>query len=188
MSRDQFQKIVQSWDTGMSALATSDWSVGTIWGYRDHRWYLLDVFRQQLDYPDLRDAVVRQWRIWKPDKVLIEDASNGKSLYQEIWKQKRLFKPLMILPQGSKEERLRGQLGQIEDGRVVLPDAALWLDKYLAELRAAPNGRNDDQVDSTTQALAWVMSRDAWVNTPINPETGRRLYIMRRATLRRRQG
>lgn len=185
MERSDFQKVVQSWDTGMSASPDSDWSVCLTCGYRDDRWYLLDVFRRQLDYPDLRNAVLRLARQWSADKVVIEDAGSGKSLWQELHRFKGVLRPLMWPATIGKEERLIGQLGQIEDGRLLLPDDAPWLDAFLSELRAFPTGRNDDQVDAMSQFLEFAMSRQAWVNTPIDPVTGRRLHIRRRETVRR---
>jgi len=43
----------------------------------------------------------------------------------------------------------------IENGFVYLPDTAPWLAPYLHELSSFPNGRRDDQVDSTAQMLDW---------------------------------
>jgi hypothetical protein len=43
----------------------------------------------------------------------------------------------------------------IENGFVYLPDTAPWLNAYLHELASFPNGRHDDQVDSTAQMLDW---------------------------------
>jgi hypothetical protein len=43
----------------------------------------------------------------------------------------------------------------IENGFVHLPSAASWLAQYLHELTTFPNGRHDDQVDSTAQLLDW---------------------------------
>lgn len=37
-----------------------------------------------------------------------------------------------------------------------MPETAHWLDEYLREITAFPNSKNDDQVDSTAQALAWL--------------------------------
>ena len=184
LPREQYRAIWQSWDTGMSALPTSDWSVCTTWGFRDDRWYLLDVCRRRLDYPDLRDAVIRLRQQWAADKVIIEDAGAGKSLWQEL-RSRGPFRPIMVTPAASKEERLRGQLGQIEDGRILFPREAPWLDAYLHELRAFP-GRHDDQVDSTSQFLQHAMAKDAWLAVPIDPETGRRLYNIRKDRLNRR--
>ena len=36
-----------------------------------------------------------------------------------------------------------------------VPKQALWLPEYLLELTTFPKGKYDDQVDSTSQALAW---------------------------------
>jgi hypothetical protein len=49
---------------------------------------------------------------------------------------------------------------------VHVPKEAPWLDDYLRELTGFPNSRHDDQVDSTTQALAWVnlnWERNGWL-------------------------
>ena len=43
----------------------------------------------------------------------------------------------------------------IENGFVRVPDAAPWLAPYLHELTVFPNGKHDDQVDSTAQMLDW---------------------------------
>src|SRR6516164_634377 len=43
----------------------------------------------------------------------------------------------------------------IENGFVHLQKAAPWLAAYLHEITTFPNGRHDDQVDSTAQMLDW---------------------------------
>src|SRR5260370_32197289 len=45
--------------------------------------------------------------------------------------------------------------GTTESGVVHLPDKAAWLAEYLHELTTFPMGKNDDQADSTSQALDW---------------------------------
>jgi predicted phage terminase large subunit-like protein len=49
--------------------------------------------------------------------------------------------------------RLHAVSDRFENGDVVLPKSAPWLDEYLTELLGLPGSRHDDQVDSTTQAL-----------------------------------
>jgi putative hemolysin len=44
----------------------------------------------------------------------------------------------------------------IENGFVYLPTEAVWLADYLHELAAFPDGKHDDQADSTSQALDWA--------------------------------
>ena len=58
--------------------------------------------------------------------------------------------------QGDKTTRLRSQTAKIEEGFALFPKEAHWLDSYLLELVSFPNAKNDDQVDSTVFALAWI--------------------------------
>jgi hypothetical protein len=44
----------------------------------------------------------------------------------------------------------------IETGFVHIPLQADWLAEYQHEMAIFPNGKYDDQVDSTSQALDWV--------------------------------
>ena len=52
-----FDRIVQSWDTANKPSELSDYSVCTTWGIKGQNYYLLDVVRKKLSYPELRRAV-----------------------------------------------------------------------------------------------------------------------------------
>jgi predicted Zn-ribbon and HTH transcriptional regulator len=54
-----------------------------------------------------------------------------------------------------KTMRLHSVTAMIENGFVHIPDMASWLAEYLHELVIFPNGKYDDQADSTSQALDW---------------------------------
>ena len=43
----------------------------------------------------------------------------------------------------------------IENGFVHIPETASWLAEYLHEMTVFPNGKHDDQADSTAQFLDW---------------------------------
>lgn len=154
-ARTDFLKIYQSWDTAMSAEPTSDFSVCTTWGFHrdEQKWYLLDVFRERLDYPDLKRSVIRLRDRWKADEVLIEDAGSGKSLWQEFTASGP-FRPRMMPVREDKEQRFTGTFGDLERGLFLLPADAPWLKAFKAELKAFPRGRYDDQVDSFSQFAA----------------------------------
>lgn len=169
IERHMFRKVVQSWDTAESADPRCDFSVGMTWGLREDRWWLLDIFRKRLDYPDLKRAVIRLYHQWKPDKVIIEDANSGKSLYQEL-KISGPFKPIVYRPTRNKETRLIGQTGRLEDGLCLLPVEAPWLDDFIRELKAFPNGRHDDQIDSLTQFLEFEHNNWRWALAERTPE------------------
>ena len=51
--------------------------------------------------------------------------------------------------------RMHAQTAMIENGFVSIPQNAPWLAEYLHEMTVFPNGKHDDQVDSTAQFLDW---------------------------------
>ena len=158
-------------NTGMSAQPTSDYSVCTTWGFHrdEQKWYLLDVFRQRLDYPDLKRAVIRLHSHWEADRVLIENAGSGMSLWQEF-RASRSIRPIMIRPATSKEERFTGCLGEVEAGLILLPNDTLWIEAFRSEIRAFPYGRRDDQVDSFSQFVNYQLGQWRYILTEHTPE------------------
>ncbi|PPB80351.1 putative phage terminase large subunit-like protein [Albidovulum inexpectatum] len=156
LPRVRYQLIVQSWDTGMSADPRSDWSASTIWGYLHPHWHLLDVWRGQLDYPDLRARVLALVNHWAPGRILIEVAATGRPLLDELARAGRDRRFVRITPDRDKEIRFAAACAPVEEGKVCLPREAPWLAAFRRELQAFPRGRNDDQVDSFTQFLNWT--------------------------------
>jgi predicted phage terminase large subunit-like protein len=150
-------EIVISWDTAMKVTELSDYSVGTVWGVKGDFYYLLDLIRARLIFPALKREVIAVYERWaQQDKptILIEDAGSGTSLLQELHD---LNIPCVgIRAEGDKKVRMSAQTAKIEAGAVYLPRSAAWLDNLRTELLAFPFGSHDDQVDSISQALAWM--------------------------------
>ena len=177
IERDQFDKVFQSWDTATSSLPTADWSVCTTWGYLAGRLFLLHVYRQRVDYPDLKKAVIALKHRFRADRVLMENANAGIGLIQEFRKSGP-FSLIPVRPSTSKVERLIAQTGQIEEGRVFLPARLDGLDEMLGELRAFPHGRHDDLVDSMTQMLEYSMNHWRYAELELMPN-GRPKEVLR---------
>ena len=129
-------------------------------------YYLIDVFRARLEYPDLRRAVANLAGRHNAGTVLIEDAGLGMLLVQDLRNDtpSTMPRPIGRKPEGGKVERMAAQSACIEAGQVHLPDGASWLDDFLIELLAFPQGRHDDQVDSVAQFLAWAAERKSFSN------------------------
>jgi predicted phage terminase large subunit-like protein len=153
-----FDRIVQSWDTANKPTELADYSVCTTWGLKGPQFYLLNVLRKKLAYPDLRRSVLEQHAAHRPQVILIEDKASGTQLIQDLV-QNGLSAVTRFEPDGDKIMRLHAQSSTIENGFVHLPTEAPWLADYLHEFNTFPNGRHDDQVDSTTQMLAWARLR-----------------------------
>jgi phage terminase large subunit-like protein len=84
-----------------------------------------------------------------------------------------------IIPEGDKVTRCAAISAQFEAGCVLLPKSAPWLDELKLELLGFPNTKNDDQVDSVTQALLWIRKNRQNQMTFVVPFVyrGRRRYF-----------
>lgn len=151
----RFDRIVQSWDTASKQTEFSDYSVCITLGVSHNQLYVLNVFRRQLTFPDLKRAVKQQQSLFNPTEILIEDKSSGIQLIQELHHE-GLTCVRPVKPLGDKLMRLTAQTPTIEAGLVSLPKEASWREEFLNELLAFPNGRYDDQVDAFSQALEFI--------------------------------
>jgi len=150
---ERFDRIVQSWDTANKATELSDFSVCTTWGVRGKDLFLLGLFRQRLEYPALKRAVRELRSLFGANEVLIEDKASGTQLIQELITD-GCYGVTRYQPTCDKIMRVHAQTAMIENF-VYIPEAAPWLAEYLHELMVFPNGKHDDQVDSTAQFLDW---------------------------------
>ena len=148
-------RIIQSWDTASKAEEIHDYSVCTTWQESGDSFYLIDVVRRRLEYPDLKRRVVEAAQSHGADVVLIEDKGSGIHLIQDLQRD-GVVRPIAIEPEGDKVTRMSAQTAKIEAGYVLLPGCASWLQDFQTETLQFPYGRHDDQVDSLSQFLAWV--------------------------------
>jgi predicted phage terminase large subunit-like protein len=157
-NRGPDDRVVQSWDTATMTGPANDYSVCTTWLVRGRQYFLLDVLRKRLEYPELYRKVLSHAAAYAATAVLIEQAGNGAPLIQHLWHESKL-RPIAIRPERDKLVRLEAQSAVIEAGYVLLPERASWLDDFRDEMLAFPYGRHDDQVDSVSQFLAWAERR-----------------------------
>ena len=157
---ERWDLVFQSWDTANKPTELSDYSVCTTWGKIKKDLYLLHVYRKRMDYPTLKRAVVDQKRLFDARSVIIEDRASGTQLIQELLYEGMHCVKRYELPAGhDKIMRMHSASSMIENGFVHLPEKSEWLAAYMQELGVFPNGKYDDQVDSTSQALDWVKQR-----------------------------
>ena len=147
--------VVLSVDPGQKGGPTNSFSVIQAWLPVRGNHLLLEQWREQAHYPDLRDALRRMIRRHNASAVLIEDTSQGSALLSEI-----RFRPGMqicpIIPIGDKIERARKHLTIIRSGGIQLPLDAVWRESFIAEWSLFPCAGYDDQVDATAQYLEWI--------------------------------
>jgi predicted phage terminase large subunit-like protein len=148
-------KIILSWDTALSAKELSSYSVCVILQVRGETVFVLDVFRERLEYPDLKRKVIELHRRWRNVTtnyaLLIENKGSGMPLIQDLKRDN--IHAIAVEPKDDKLIRMNAQTARIEAGSVHLPERAHWLDEFRKEVLAFPASRHNDQIDAFSQAL-----------------------------------
>ncbi len=153
-------EIVISIDTASKAGERNDWSVAMIWCVVERRFYLTNVWRRRVEFPELLQSIKALACTMMPDKLLIEDKASGTGLIQALRDDPEGFPVVAYEPGGmDKETRMRVQSHHIEGGQVFLPKEAPWLEEFLNEVRRFPNGAHDDQMDAMSQLLEHMNNR-----------------------------
>lgn len=166
-------QIVQSWDIATSTGERNNYSACTTWAMKQKTYYLLHVWRDRLEYPDLRRFIIAHALEFGAETVLIEKAGPGHQLLQDLKRDitPSFPLPIGITPEGDKVLRMEAQTPRIEAGHVLVPKDAPWLATFMEELLAFPRGKYDDQVDSVSQFLKWAWERvDALSHLAAPPE------------------
>ena len=151
----KLDQIVQSWDTAFKTGTENDFSVCTTWGVAGDGYYLLHVWRDRVEFPELKRVFATLAEQWNPNAILVEDKASGQSLIQEL----KISTTLPLIPVNAdrdKQTRAQAVTPLIEAGKVFLPQSAPWVSDFVEEMASFPNGVHDDVVDATTQALNYL--------------------------------
>jgi predicted phage terminase large subunit-like protein len=166
--------VIQSWDTAAKGGPDNDYSVCTTWFFPDNTHiYLMDVWRDRVDYPTLKAKVDELSKKWNADSVLVEESGTAIGLLAELKGKVRGLKG--IRPERDKQVRMSIASTAFEAKEVYFPASAPWLAELESELFSFPGSRYDDQVDSISQAInharsSGVYKLRAWAKVgPILP-------------------
>ena len=145
--------IVQAWDTAFKTKETNDYSACVTIGVTKSRYYVMDVWRDRVEFPDLERAMISQHSKWRPHAVLIEDTSAGQSLIQSLRRNTRI--PIQaVKADRDKVARANSVTPSHEAGLCYLPPAEPWAGAFEDELASFPTAPHDDQVDAFVHAMA----------------------------------
>lgn len=185
IKKEKKHKVIQSWDTAFKKNQENDFSVCTTWEITNNQYTLIDIFRERLEFPELKRKVVELNEKFQPNEIIIEDKASGISLIQELRSETRL--PIKAIKVSTdKISRVHSITPIIEAGNVTLytmmdastSSAANIINTFLDECEEFPNGENDDMVDSMSQALEYLRSKTKVENPkPISRKYKRRRKI-----------
>lgn len=159
---ETFDRLFQSWDCALKGEepgkkrghAARSFVVGTVWGVKGTRVYLLWVERKKAGILETIEMIKRVSEMW-PGAVekFIEDKANGPAIIETL--KGKIHGLIPVQPRGSKYARMAACVPFVRAGQVVLPEDDLfpWVAAYVEELTSFPAFDTDDQVDSTSQGL-----------------------------------
>ncbi len=179
--RNEYLKVLQGWDTASTAEPTSDYSACVTLGFHiSGIWHVLDIHRARYAFYDLEEAAARMITRWSPQYILIESANTGFALIDRLRQRFKSRRPSLtdmqiqgMSPLIGKSERFFARQDWLEQQRVLLPEAALWLSDFRHELLAFPSGRHDDQIDAMFQLFEFLETPRGRGFMNRNPVTGR---------------
>lgn len=145
--------IGQYYDTAFKKGQRNDYNVCLTFGKVGTQFYILDIFRKKLEFPELKEASINLAQTYKPYYIGIEDKASGQSLLQELGRSNLPIKPEAIKVTDDKESRAHAVTPFMRDKKIILPKGALWVDDFLDEVCMFPSAPHDDQVDTFTMAL-----------------------------------
>jgi predicted phage terminase large subunit-like protein len=150
-------RFIQSWDMAFKETADSSFVVGQCWYACGGQYYLVDQARARMGFTGACTAVV-SFSAKHPRAVgkVVEDKANGPAIIDAL--KKKISGLILVTPEGGKEARLQAVSPLFEAGSVHLPDPEIapWVHDYIEEMATFPGSTNDDQVDTTSQALTYL--------------------------------
>lgn len=154
--------ILMTLDAAAEKKERSDFTALATWGVfrsetltnNEAHIILLNVINVRVEFPELKDLALREYKEWKPDSFIVEKKSAGTALYQEL---RRVgvfvqeFNPSKAT--GDKIARINAVADIFRSGYVWYPVGRRWAEELIEQVTAFPFGSHDDMVDVTSMAL-----------------------------------
>jgi predicted phage terminase large subunit-like protein len=154
--------IIQSWDTAFTKNTRSDFSACTTWGvfyrededtgYKQPNVILLNAYKERLEFPELKEKAVEEYKDWNPDACIIEAKAAGAPLVFELRAMGIPVTEYTPSRGNDKIARVNAVSDLFASGIIWAPETR-WAEEVIEEFAAFPAGEHDDLVDSSTQAL-----------------------------------
>jgi predicted phage terminase large subunit-like protein len=113
---------------------------------------LLDAFQKRMEFPELKEKAMANYREWEPDACIIEAKAAGAPLVFELRSMGLLVSEYTPSRGNDKFVRLNSVTDLFRSGKVWAPETR-WASEVIEQMASFPNGEHDDLVDSSTQAL-----------------------------------
>lgn len=154
-----FDRMVISWDVGLTESEGSNWTVGQVWGEANGMYYLIDEFRFRGGYITFSEQFRMAYTQYSYILThLIEETSVTKTLLDILASSYDGI--VRVPPVGDKELRAQVASQLQKEHRLVipLPSEKPWVNSFIQEFAAfgGSQKRDDDRVDACSQAIIYM--------------------------------
>ena len=159
---------IMALDAAQEVNKRSDYTALSTWGvfYQDDEndgrrranIILLNCINKRIEFPELKELALKEYKGWDPDCFIIEKKSNGAALAQEL---RRMGIPIQDYTPtrgptsdnpNTKFARVNAVADIVRSGLVWAPEYR-WADDLIEQCNDFPSGKNDDMVDTVVMAL-----------------------------------
>jgi predicted phage terminase large subunit-like protein len=172
--------IIMSLDAAAETNNRADFTAILTWGvFSDGRFtddathiILLNAINVRVEFPELKEMALREYKDWQPDTFIVEKKSSGTPLFQEL---RRMGIPVQeFTPHrgtGDKIARINAISDIFRSGMVWYPAGRKWAEEVVEQVAAFPASEHDDMVDCVSMAMARFRSGGfIRLNTDANDE------------------
>lgn len=152
----EFESVYVSADTASKTKKINDPSGFLKFGVKKNCIYLIDRYNKREIYSDTkRNLLSFAAKFPSANNILIEDASSGIALIQDLRKECH-YGIIPVSTNGvEKKIRIDNSSGSIANGNIFIPKQATWLFDFEQQVMQFPNGRHDEDLDCLAQFLTW---------------------------------
>lgn len=154
-------ETAQFWDCAQKPGISNDYTVCATWARTANGLYLLHLWREKTTAPLLEEMARSLYQLMRPDAIIIEDASAGSSLIQNLFADQEVTYPVIPFHPGNRDKEVRASAAAptVHSGKCFLPNGNDLIEAFIAEHQSFPKASHDDQVDTTSMMVEYFVRR-----------------------------
>lgn len=160
-------EVIQSWDTALGTKKQNDWSACTTLGIGRNRYYVLEVWKGRLEFPEVKRQVQLQFDKWRPSRVFVEGggSASGKATVQAT-RRDSLVPIFESIRSTDKVLRADTVSPTHEAQMIALPEGEPWVSDFVDSAANFPNIKTDDDIDSFIGAMEEAIAKRGPMEIP----------------------
>jgi predicted phage terminase large subunit-like protein len=156
----EINTITQTWDTALGIKKQNDYSACVTLGIAKNRFYVLDVWKDRLQFPDVKRQVELQFDAWAiVNKVNVEGggSASGKATVQAVQRDSRV--PIFEVIHATDKVLRADTITPYHEGKMIYflegphGEKEAWQSDFIEQCSNFPNAKHDDDVDAFIGAM-----------------------------------